>query len=46
MDLKSKEAKVAMLKARINKIAQNPANLRSPGVINRLRADLKKLESE
>ena len=43
----TKEEQIVKLKARIAKMEQNMDNLvKSPGVLNRLRATLKKLEAE
>ena len=43
----TKEEKIVMLKARIAKMEQNPINLlKSPGVLSRLKNNLKKLEAE
>ena len=43
----TKEEKIVMLKARIAKMEQNPINLlKSPGVLNRLKNNLKRLEAE
>lgn len=43
----TKEEQIVKLKARIAKMKQNPDNLlKSPGVLNRLKNNLKKLESE
>ena len=43
----TKEEKIVMLKARISKMEQNPINLlKSPGVLSRLKNNLKKLEAE
>ena len=43
MKYESKEAELAALKARINKMEENPANLKSQGVLNRLRKKLNQL---
>lgn len=43
----TKEEKIVMLKARIAKMEQNSINLlKSPGVLNRLKNNLKRLEAE
>ena len=43
----TKEEKIVMLKARSAKMEQNPINLlKSPGVLNRLKNNLKRLEAE
>ena len=43
----TKEEKIVMLKARIAKMEQNPIkHLKSPGVLSRLKNNLKKLEAE
>ena len=44
--MSDKEIKIANLKARINKMEENPANLKSPGVLNRLRKQLNQLINE
>lgn len=42
----TKEEKIIKLKARIAKMEQNPINLlKSPGVLNRLRKNLEKLNN-